>query len=228
VRAVASTVDPSPRMTQRPIPTKIYHITHIENLSSIVEAGGLLSDAKMIERGGPGVAVGMGEIKRRRLGLPVKCHPGGMVGEYVPFFFCPRSIMLYIFHMDNREGLSYHGGQRPIVHLELDVDTVIEAADEMDIPWAFTNANAATLYAEFGSSIEEFGMIDWEAVPDNDFRSGRVKEAKQSEFLVKDFVPWKFVEQVGVYSDEFGQQAVEAFAAVDHRPPVVVQSGWYF
>lgn len=215
-------------MTQRLIPTKIYHITHVENLASIVADGGLFSDAKMIERGGPSVAVGLGEIKQRRLGLPVKCHPGDKVGEYVPFFFCPRSIMLYIFHMDNREGLTYHGGQRPIVHLELDVDIVIEAADEAEVPWAFTNANAAAGYAEFGSGVDQFGMIDWEAVPANDFRSSRVNEAKQSEFLVKDLVPWEFVERIGVYSEKYREQAVEALAAAAHRPPVVVQGGWYF
>ncbi len=215
-------------MTQKPSPTKIYHITHVENLVSIVADGGLFSDSKMIERGGPNVAVGMGEIKQRRLELPVKCHVGDKVGEYVPFLFCPRSIMLYIFHMDNREGLSYHGGQRPIVHLELDVDWVIQSAEEADMRWAFTNANAATAYATFGSSIDEFDMIDWEAVFDNDFRSNRVKEAKQSEFLVKDFVPWEFIERVGVYSDQYREQAEEALAAVAHRPPVVVQSDWYF
>lgn len=215
-------------MTQRPTPTKIYHITHVENITSIVGTGGLVSDAKMIERGGPSVAVGMGEIKQRRLGLPVKCYPEDMIGEYVPFFFCPRSIMLYIFHMDNRTGLTYHGGQRPIVHLELDVDAVIEAADEADVRWAFTNVNAAAGYAEFGSSVEEFGMIDWDAVPDNDFSVPRVKEAKQSEFLVKDVVPWECVERIGVYSEEYKEQTIEALGPAEHRPPVVVQRGWYF
>lgn len=215
-------------MTQRPIPTKIYHITHVENIASIVDTGGLVSDAKMIERGGPAVPVGMGEIKERRLGLPVKCHPDDKVGEYVPFYFCPRSIMLYIFYMDNREGLTYHGGQRPMVHLELDVDKVVEAADAADVRWAFTNANAAAGYAEFGSTIEELGMVDWEAVPLNDFRSGRVKEAKQSEFLVKDVVPWEFVERIGVHSEDYREQAVEALEDAQHRPPVSVQHGWYF
>lgn len=215
-------------MTQRPIPTKIYHITHVENISSIVETGGLLSDARMIENGGPNVPVGMNDIKARRLRLPVKCHPPDKVGEYVPFFFCPRSIMLYIFHMDNAPGLTYHGGQRPIVHLELDVDEVIEAADAGDVRWAFTNANAATHYAEFGSSVTEFKMIDWEAVPDHNFSVPRVKEAKQSEFLMKDLVPWELVKRIGVYSEDYKEQTIEALEAAEHLPPVVVRRGWYF
>ncbi len=39
----------------------------------------------------------MTEIKRRRLfEIDVQCHPDTMVGDYVPFYFCPRSIMLFI------------------------------------------------------------------------------------------------------------------------------------
>jgi hypothetical protein len=38
------------------------------------------------------MVVGMSEIKRRRLeALDVDCHPGSKVGEYVPFYFCPRN-----------------------------------------------------------------------------------------------------------------------------------------
>jgi len=39
----------------------------------------------------------MSTIKARRLyDLEVDCHPGTKVGEYVPFYFCPWSIMLYL------------------------------------------------------------------------------------------------------------------------------------
>jgi hypothetical protein len=39
----------------------------------------------------------MSSIKRRRIEqLAVSCHPGTRVGDYVPFYFCPRSIMLFV------------------------------------------------------------------------------------------------------------------------------------
>jgi hypothetical protein len=79
----------------------IYHITHVDNLPSILAAGGLWSDAEMLARGGPAAQIGMSGIKTRRLGLPLKCHPGDHVGDYVPFYFCPRSVMLYILHCAN-------------------------------------------------------------------------------------------------------------------------------
>jgi ssDNA thymidine ADP-ribosyltransferase, DarT len=33
----------------------------------------------------------MSTIKQRRLALPVTCHANDHVGDYVPFYFCPRS-----------------------------------------------------------------------------------------------------------------------------------------
>jgi hypothetical protein len=79
-----------------PAQPKVYHITHVDNLPGILAEGGLWSDAVMLVRSGPAEGIGMGQIKERRLALPVRCHPGDHVGDYVPFYFCPRSIMLYL------------------------------------------------------------------------------------------------------------------------------------
>lgn len=97
-------------MTDVPSHPHIYHITHVDNLPSILTSDGLWSDAAMIKRGGPAASIGMSSIKQRRLGLSVKCHPGDHVGDYVPFYFCPRSIMLYLIHCANHSELSYRDG----------------------------------------------------------------------------------------------------------------------
>jgi hypothetical protein len=55
----------------------------------------------------------MTAIKRRRLGLPLPCHAGDRVADYVPFYFCPRSVMLYLIHRGNHPELTYQGGQSP-------------------------------------------------------------------------------------------------------------------
>ncbi len=76
----------------------------------------------------------MSEIKKNRLQYPVKCHEGDTVGEYVPFYFCPRSIMLYILYRGNHPGLTYHGGQGPIVHLQANAETVAAWAASVQRP----------------------------------------------------------------------------------------------
>jgi hypothetical protein len=106
-------------MATPPANPKLYHTTHVDNLRDIVANGGLLSDATMIAQGGPRQAIGMSGIKRRRIEeLDVDRHPGSKVGDYVPFYFCPRSVMLFVIHCVNHPELTYHDGQGPIVHLE--------------------------------------------------------------------------------------------------------------
>jgi len=130
-----------------PAQPKIYHITHVDNLASIIADGGLLSDAVMIAQGRPTTAIGMSTIKQHRLQLPVDCHPGDRVGDYVPFYFCTKSIMLYVIDRANNPDLSYRGGQGPIVHLEADLHDVVAWADASRRRWAFSLSNAGAGYA---------------------------------------------------------------------------------
>jgi hypothetical protein len=70
---------------------RVYHITHIDNLPAIVSANELLPDAARQRGDFCRTDVGMARIKNRRHSLPVPPHPGTHVGDYVPFYFCPRS-----------------------------------------------------------------------------------------------------------------------------------------
>jgi hypothetical protein len=146
-------------VTTPPARPKIYHITHVDNLAAIVRDGCLVSDAAMIERGGPARSIGMSTIKRRRVEeLDLPCHPGTKVGDYVPFYFCPRSIMLYVIHCANHPELEYRGGQEPIVHLEWDLRTVVRWAEESSVRWAFSLSNAGAYYTEFRIGVHSEAM----------------------------------------------------------------------
>ncbi len=211
-----------------PAKPKIYHITHVDNLSSIIRDGGMISDAAMIARGGPAAPIGMSTIKARRLTLPVDCHPGDHVGDYVPFYFCPRSIMLYVIHCANHPELSYRGGQGPIVHLEADLREVVAWADSAGQRWVFSLSNAGAVYTQFRASLDDLDDIEWDAVEATDFRSSAVKEAKQAELLVHGTFPWKLVSRIGVRSQGVMQRAMAALQAATHRPKLELQPQWYF
>lgn len=215
-------------MTTVPPRPLIYHITHVDNLPSILKDGGLLSDRLMIDRGGPKATIGMGSIKQRRLALPVKCYPGDCVGDYVPFYFCPRSVMLYVIHMGNHAELGYRGGQGPIVHLVADVHEVIEWANCNRRPWAFSLGNAGAAYTEFRKRVDHLDQLDWERIPITDFRSPEVKEAKQCEFLIRDKFPWELVSRIGVRDMQIQERVEAAIQDASHRPPVRVERAWYY
>jgi hypothetical protein len=208
---------------------KIYHITHVRNLPRILTEAGLWSDAKRLELGLDCAIVGMSEIKRRRLeDLEVGCHPGTRVGHYVPFYFCPRSIMLYILHRGNHPELEYRGGQTPIIHLQADLHEVVMNANRHGLRWAFSNSNAGARYTNFFASLEQLEQVDWAAVRASDFRDSRIKDGKQAEFLVFDYFPWTWVEKVGVTNQTVLEQVKSTLAGATHNPPASCEPGWYF
>jgi hypothetical protein len=215
-------------MSPPPPSPRIYHITHVANLRRIVEQGGLMSDAGIMAAGGPPAAIGMSGIKQRRLTLPVDCHSPACVGDFVPFYFCPRSIMLFVIHCANHADLAYRGGQGPIVHLQADLHSVIAWASGQGRPWAFSLSNAGAVYTEFRNRIEDLDQLDWEAIAAVDFRAKSVKESKQAEFLLHGSFPWSLVTEVGVHSAAVAAQGAAAIGSAAHRPPVRLRPEWYF
>lgn len=211
-----------------PAQPKLYHITHVDNLPAILAAGGLQSDAVMIAQGGPAASIGMSTIKQRRLNLPVKCHPGDHVGDYVPFYFCPRSIMLYLIYCANHPELAYRGGQGAILHFEADLHEVVQWGEQQGRRWAYTLSNAGAYYTEFRDDLGQLDAVDWAAVASSDFRDAQVKEGKQAEFLLHEFFPWHLVRRIGVIDATVYGQVVRAVQGTTHRPAVEVRREWYF
>ena len=73
---------------------KIYHIVHLDRLKSIIADNYLWCDAEILKRQLPGTTIGMNNIKQRRLTTHLRSHSDLCVGDCVPFYFCPRSVML--------------------------------------------------------------------------------------------------------------------------------------
>ena len=209
-----------------PAEPKIYHIVHVDRLASIVAAGRLWSDARLQRRPKPGTTIGMADIKRRRRTSRLDSHPNLHVGDCVPFYFCPRSVMLYLIHMANHPELDYRGGQSSIVHLEADLHEAVAWAQRKERRWAFTLSNAGSLYFEDRSDLEQLDEINWDAV------SARMwphcKEEKQAEFLVERSFPWKLIRRVGVRTSRVQDQARDAMRSADHRPDVELRREWYY
>lgn len=145
----------------------------------------------------------------------------------MPFYFCPRSVMLYMIHKDNRPEITYHGGQGPIIHLEADLIDTVAWANRNNRRWAFTLSNAGATYTRFRSSLEQLDEIDWNAVAATHWRASEIKEAKQAEYLVHESFPWALVETVGVASPSVRAQVRDVLGTAD-RPIVEIKPDWYY
>jgi hypothetical protein len=200
----------------------IYHITHVKNLPGIIEKGGLYCDrdAKNIEF----VSIGHKEIKQRRLRKQVPLGPGGVLADYVPFYFAPRSPMLYTINRGNVEG--YTGGQEPIVHLVSSTESV----DSKGMLWVFTEGHAVMDYTDFFDDFTDLGRIDWPLMAskfwfDRDEDPDRCRR-RQAEFLVHNFFPWKLFLEIGVCNTSTAEKVKTILAGAG--VPVSVKGAWYY
>jgi len=209
-----------------PVNPKLYHMVHVDKLPSIVEDGRLICDAVMANRDNAGTVIGMSGIKERRLHLPLSCHRDLNVGDCVPFYFCPRSVMLYLIYQANHPELTYTGGQGPIVHLEFDLPEVVHWADRNGLRWAFTLSNAGSYYFEDRNDLRDLRDIDWDAINARSWKD--VKEGKQAEFLVEREVPWELVRRIGVLSNGTAQRVGQAIALAARQPVIEIKTDWYY
>ena len=209
-----------------PVEPKLYHIVHLDRLPSIVADGGLVCDADVANRASDGTTIGMNDIKERRRQSRLTSHRDLRVGECVPFYFCPRSVMLYVIRQANHPKLAYRGGQNPIVHLEADLHRTVTWAEEQELRWAFTLSNAGSYYFEDRCDLRQLDQIDWDAV--NAANWQHCKEGKQAEFLVERRFGWTLVSRIGVRSDGTSREVGVVLEGDAHRPSVEVRPEWYY
>lgn len=202
------------------------HFTHVEHLSTVVEHG-LMSDAGVHDAAMLSVEVGNLGIKDQRRHRAVPVQPPGAVSDFVPFYFGPRSPMMYAIAQGNVP--SYQGGTSRLIYLV----TTLDRLHELGYGPILTDRNAALEYAayrEFDPSdpIDD-GFIDWELMEArywNDFDDGR--ERRMAECLVRDMVPWEAFIGVVAQNDVVAQEAKLIAAGLGVEIDVRVRPQWYF
>lgn len=207
--------------------TPIYHITHLSNLPSILKADGLWCDSSRKEQGFPIVGIAHQNIKDRRAGRKVPVAAGGTLANYVPFYFGPRSPMLYAIHTGAVEG--YTGGQEAILHL---VSSIKRAAN-LGVPYCYTDGHADMDMTDFSEDIGQLkDLVDLELMEsrywfDNAQHPDR-KRRRQAEFLVHESFPWTSIKQIGVHNTDVEKQVAKILKGETHQPEIVVRPEWYY
>lgn len=204
--------------------TWIWHFTHYENLGPILATGGLKCDSEMISK--DHAVVGNRDIKTRRFFKNVSVPPNGVVADYVPFYFAPRSPMLYAIHMGNVPQCEYN--QSEVVYLCATVEDVVSKAE-----CCFTDRNAALDFASFYKDTDQLhDVVDmplmseryWANTPDDLDR----RERRMAEFLVHRFFLWELVKYVGVANQQVKTYVDELLEKNGHDVTAAIQSDWYF
>jgi len=214
-------------MTEPPRPTPIYHITHADNLASMVAHGGLCCDSERDRRQIGIVDIGHRNLKDWRKRCRVGPRPECVLADFVPYYFAPRSPMLYA--IKGRRVEQYRGSQETIVHLVSTVEAVVRAG----LDFVFTDGHPLMIFTHIFDKLCHLRAIDWgimrarywadEPGVDTDRRRRR-----QAEFLVREFVPWTLVQEIGVMNQRMLDRVRLALDGASHQPPVHIRRDWYF
>lgn len=204
----------------------VLHLTSIANLASIWAEGALIASSQLPDH----VEVdelGSRKIKQDRATRPVRCAPGRFVGDYVPFYYCARSPMLYFAHTKNPLS-PFVGPQSDLVHLVSHIDVI----SEFGIDFAITDRNAALSYAAFSDDLEDLDqLVDWTLQAQkywNDTRDEPDRmERRMAEFLVYDRCPVEALVGLGVMDESAKAQVEVALAGFAHAP-IHVTRNWYY
>ena len=166
---------------------QLFHMTLIERLPAIAASGRLLCDLALAELELPGHPIAHAHIKERRRRVEVPIPPGGVVGDYVPFYLAPRSPMLAANHYGNVQGRS--AGQDGIVYFVTTIERIAALGGVV-----LTNKHPARR-PQFTNDLSRFGapdFIDWDVMFDPWFTSAtdtERPERRQAEVLVHREVP---------------------------------------
>ena len=220
-----------------PNPVRLFHITAIANLSGICEAKALLSKSL-------GELVGIAYQNIAHAGAQgarsirtVPNPPGGLVHDYVPFYFAPRSPMLRAIEGGRVEGCPWR--QADIVHFE----TTVERVTADGARFVFYDRNATLDYSTSYTDLARLDVIAWDLLTEAPPLDGFCKfwqnshsqpqyadrmERRQAEFLVQNNVSLVKFLRIGVIDEERASQVRTILAPAGVNLPVEVKPDWYF
>ncbi|WP_191163965.1 type II toxin-antitoxin system toxin DNA ADP-ribosyl transferase DarT [Mucilaginibacter glaciei] len=173
-----------------------YRITHRDNLPHIL-SDGLVN--KNHHKAAPDfVAIGNPEIIDVRSTTLVGLDSYGYIGEYIPFYFTPRSIMLYNIVTGYYHPRVPQRSRDEIIVIRCLAQTLAERPK-----WFFTDGQANDGESGHYADLKELSKIDWDCIQNSQFSKADDYDRPrryQAEFLVKDIVPAECFESICVYS----------------------------
>jgi hypothetical protein len=210
--------------TLGPDAARIFRITHVDNVPWILRHG---LHCKSSEVADPNfVPIGMPELIEKRTTRDVPIEPGGTLGDYVPFYFTPASVML----LNIKTG--FNGViKRPNAEIAIMVSS-LHKLSEVGVPFVFTNGHAYMQESDYFDKLADVHKIDWDLLRRRDFKRDPEDPGKlgryQAEALAHRHVPVSALLGIVCYD-----QAAKAKLDGDVRRcglgmEIRAIQGWYF
>jgi len=203
----------------------IFRITHRSNLPWILRNGlhcrrSNVNDPNFVSIGNP-------ELIERRRAREVPVPPGGMLDEYVPFYFTPLSPML----LNITTG---HGGIQRREREEIAVlVSSLDALESNGVAFVFTDQHAYLQTALFFSGRSDLeAAVDFKQLQLRNFKRDPEHperfERYQAEALAYRFVPVAAILGVCCYTHDIRDEIKNTWSELGSNVSVHVRPDWYF
>ena len=206
-----------------PAKALIFRITHRENVPHLLRHGLQCRSSTVVDPNF--VSIGNPDIIDRRKQWPVDVPPGGVLADYVPFYFTPRTPMLYNI-VTGHNGLTLRMRSEIIVLV-----TSLGRLEDLERPYVIADRNASLVSATFTPGRAGLTDLRWDIWQRSDFKRDDSDPAKieqyHAEALVHKSLPPSAL--LGIITYDSGTQATVAQAVSDAglSTPVHVRSTWY-
>lgn len=161
-------------------PSTVYHMTHISNLTSILEHGLYAHNNAFQKR----------DISNQTVNSLRNCEEPiyyNNLHDYVPLYFNPRNAMLYKTQNQYKDDIIILGFDS---HILLTQNSL------------FTNANAATMKTVFSNDLQELKFFNWNLIFSSSWNGygDHVKRAMMAEVLIYQHLNLDMLESINCSS----------------------------
>ena len=203
----------------------IFRIVHRDNIPWILDHGLHCRNSTTV---GPNFEpIGNPDLIVKRNTRAVAIGPGGVLSDYIPFYFTPYSIMLF----NIKTG---YGGVKKIPNEEIAI--FVSSLHELvrrDIRFLFTNQHAYPVIAEYFDDLARLDRIDWKILQNRDFKHDPVndpgkKERYQAEALIHRYLPIDALIGISCYNAQVEATLKRELEARELNLQTIVKPTWYF
>lgn len=211
-----------------PYPSPIFRFIHVDNLPLCLERGGIIAPNFEPRNGMIYKTIHNLEIQQHRRIMHIPCGPGGVIHDYVSFYFGYLSPMLFQLHTGRVA--DYAEGQAPIIYLKTTTQTIAQS----DTGFVFSDGHGIARYTEWFDTLDDLDKVDWEMVYER-YWSDNVNDMdrqrrKQAEFLVHRFCDWSMIHGIAVIDVGMKERVEGIFGsyAPEMARGVEVRKDWYY
>ena len=207
--------------TYTPERALIFRITHLHNLGWILDHGLHCPNSLVIDPSF--VPIGRTSLIEQRTDVIVRHELGGLLSDYIPFYFVPRTPMLY--NIVTGRGVR----QRPPEEIIVIVSS-IHRARETGAEVIFTDRAAYMETAAFHDDLTQLTSLPWDAFNRYDFRRNvedlDAFDRYRAEVLIKRHLPTKGILGIGVFRQNVESQVKTVINERSAAVSVVCRPHW--